>query len=121
MVWLRLRSVPAGAGSKLAPITLHFAVASVQGGGPLKLGPPITILIADTGNHRLRPVNTLGSMLAAWAGDGDPGTGGDGGPAADAHLVAPVSVSAGAAGREVYVVDAGDASHPPSVRVLRED
>ena len=98
-----------------------LAVAPIQGGGPLRLGPPTTLLIGDTGNHRLRPVNTLGSMLDAWAGNGAPGTGGDGGPAADAHLIAPVSVTAGAGGREVFVVDAGDADHPPTVRILQSD
>jgi DNA-binding CsgD family transcriptional regulator len=61
------------------------------------------LLIADTGNHRVRRVDRSGT-ITTYAGTGQPGSAGDGGPAAQARLDQPVGVAVGPAGA-VYVSD----------------
>lgn len=61
------------------------------------------LLIADTGNHRIRWVGQDG-VIHTIAGDGVPGFAGDGGPAAAARLHSPASVAVDPAG-SVYVAD----------------
>lgn len=51
-----------------------------------------TIYIADAGNHRIRRVTTDG-VISTWAGTGDGGHGGDGGPAIEAQLNHPSAIA----------------------------
>ncbi|MGH9000159.1 MAG: NHL repeat-containing protein [Acidimicrobiia bacterium] len=59
------------------------------------------LYIADSDNHRIRKVDPKG-IISTVAGTGEAGSGGDGGPAAEAQLNDPRSVVADAAGN-VYV------------------
>ena len=65
-----------------------------------------TIYIADTGNNRLREVTPSGTILA-FAGTGQGGFYGDGGPAIEAELLAPEAVSLDAAG-DLLIADTGN-------------
>ncbi len=69
--------------------------AAVDGAGNL--------YIADTNNHRVRKVSAAG-VISTVAGNGTPGSGGDGGPAAAAQLDSPHSVAADGAGN-IYIAD----------------
>ena len=66
-----------------AELTFPTGVAAARGGG---------FLIADSGNHRVRMVKANGT-ISTVAGSGEPGFGGDGGPATSARLFSPTSVS----------------------------
>ncbi len=61
------------------------------------------LLIADTGNGRIRKVNSSGTITTI-AGTGDFGFGGDGGPAIDAQFDRPVGVAGDSQGN-VFVAD----------------
>ena len=62
--------------------------------------------VADTGNHRVRRIDVAGT-ITTYAGTGEPGDSGDGGPAAEARLSSPYGVAADTAGN-VYVADTGN-------------
>ena len=64
------------------------------------------IYIADTGNHRIRRVNTSG-IITTIAGTGQPGCSGDGGPAVEAQLASPVALALDGAGN-LYFADLGN-------------
>ena len=66
------------------------------------------LLIADTGNHRIRRVDATSGVIDTVAGAGAPGFGGDGGLATEAQLNNPVGLGLDERGR-VYVADAGNA------------
>ena len=59
------------------------------------------VYVADVGNHRVRRIDTTGVILT-FAGTGEDGFSGDGGPAVEAALSYPVSVAVDAAGN-VYL------------------
>ena len=59
--------------------------------------------IPDSGNNRIREVDTAGT-IATFAGNGTQGFSGDGGPAASAELYSPYSVTFDPAGN-VYIAD----------------
>lgn len=61
------------------------------------------LLIADSWNHRIRRVSRDG-LITTIAGNGHPGTAGDGGPATDAFLDAPGGVAVDGSG-VVYIAD----------------
>jgi Bacterial Ig-like domain (group 2)/NHL repeat len=61
------------------------------------------LYIADTGNSRIRKVDTSG-VITTFAGSGTPGFSGDGGPATSASLKAPASVACDSAGN-LYIAD----------------
>src|SRR5262249_46056798 len=70
-----------------------------------------SVLVADTGNHKVRRVAPNGT-ITTMAGTGSPcanprAAWGDGGPAVAAKLSAPTGV-AGASDGSVYVADTGD-------------
>ena len=61
------------------------------------------LYIADTENHRIRKVDTDG-IITTFAGTGEEGFGGDGGPATEAKLDWPSGVAVDAGGN-VYIAD----------------
>jgi uncharacterized protein (TIGR03437 family) len=61
------------------------------------------LYIADSDNNRIRKVSN--GVIATVAGNGLPGYGGDGGPAASAQLYGPLGVAVDAAGN-LYIADA---------------
>ncbi len=70
------------------------------------VAPDGRLVIADTFHHRLRMVSTSG-QITTIAGDGNAGSGGDGGPAAQARLRFPRAVSFDPNGN-VLVADSGN-------------
>jgi uncharacterized protein (TIGR03437 family) len=61
------------------------------------------LYISDSGHGRVRKINTAG-IITTVAGNGTPGSGGDGGPATSASLFAPAGVAVDAAGN-LYIAD----------------
>ncbi|HEX6352924.1 protein kinase domain-containing protein [Actinophytocola sp.] len=70
----------------------------------LAVGADGDLLIADTGNQRIRRVDRKG-IITTIAGTGEAGSSGDNGPATRAELDGPTDVAIGPGG-EVYVVEA---------------
>src|ERR1700757_2693975 len=62
------------------------------------------LYIADTSNHRIRKIDTSGT-IATVAGNGTEGFSGDGGPATSAALNTPIGVAVDMAG-DLYIADA---------------
>src|SRR5450432_1359347 len=65
------------------------------------------LLIADTGNHRVRKVSIPGGVITTIAGTGQQSFCGDSGPATQACLDTPMDVKADALGN-VYIADTGN-------------
>jgi uncharacterized protein (TIGR03437 family) len=90
----------AGFGGDNGPATLALLssprAVAVDGAGNL--------YIADTGNHRIRRVSSSGTITTV-AGNGVPGTTGDGGLAVNAQIVGPVGIAVDSSGN-VYFSDA---------------
>jgi len=68
--------------------------AQLSGPWDVDVGPDGAIYIADTGNNRIRRVDT-GGRISTVAGTGTAGFAGDGGPATEAQLTAPRDVAVG--------------------------
>jgi sugar lactone lactonase YvrE len=66
------------------------------------------LYIADSGNHRVRAVDLDSFVIETVAGSGNAGFGGDGGPATEALLDTPVSVTVTDDGRFLFISDAGN-------------
>ena len=64
----------------------------------------ISYLIADTENHRIRKVDIATGLITTFAGNGSSGYSGDDGPATDASMDNPRSVSADQSGN-VFIAD----------------
>jgi sugar lactone lactonase YvrE len=64
------------------------------------------VFIADSGNNRVRRVD-LSGIITTIAGSGQPGFGGDGGPATQARLNAPAGVAIGFGGA-ILIADSGN-------------
>jgi hypothetical protein len=64
-------------------------------------------LIADTGDHRIREVSALTSILSTVAGSGISGFSGDNGAATNAELNQPTGITVDAAG-DLYISDTGN-------------
>jgi uncharacterized protein (TIGR03437 family) len=64
------------------------------------------LYIADTGNHRIRKVTSAG-VISTVAGTGEPGFGGDGGPATAARIDSPLGVAIDGDG-DVFLSDSGN-------------
>jgi len=71
------------------------------------VGPGGVLFIADTGNHRVRKVDALGTTLTLVAGDGIPRFSGDGFPATSASLFSPKALASTPDG-VLYVADSGN-------------
>ena len=71
----------------------------------LALAPDGALLVADSGNRRIRRIGQNG-VITTYAGNGGGGSSGDGGPATAAGLNDPVDVAASAAG-DVFIAEAG--------------
>jgi sugar lactone lactonase YvrE len=115
----RIRKVEA-IGGQITPASLISTVAGngQTGGqdGPA-LGPALSsprglwadaggnLYIADTGNHRIRRI--IGSTIQTIAGNGTQGSDGDGAPALNGFLNAPLDVAVDASGN-VYLADTGN-------------
>jgi sugar lactone lactonase YvrE len=76
--------------------------------GPSGLAVDTTgnLFIADTGNQRIRVVDTAGTITSV-AGNGTAGFGGDGGPATSAQLNRPVRVAVDHGGN-LFIADTGN-------------
>ena len=73
------------------------------------------VFIADSQNHRIRRVDPRG-VISTFAGSGEPGFSGDGGPATGAQLNSPNGVAIGFGGT-VLIADSGNSR----VRVVLAD
>jgi glycosyltransferase involved in cell wall biosynthesis len=73
-----------GGPAKLARLSMPMDVA---------IGPEGDIYIADTGHHRVRVINAATGVITTIAGDGDPRSAGDGGPARAASLAGPAGLA----------------------------
>ena len=62
-----------------------------------------TLYVTDSGNNRVRRVDTEG-VITTFAGTGEQGDGGDGGPATEAQLYYPTGITVDLAGN-VYISD----------------
>ena len=71
--------------------------------GRIALDQDGNLYIADSANHRIRKVDTMG-IITTVAGNGDPTFGGDGGPATEASLSRPKDVELDKAGN-LYIAD----------------
>jgi sugar lactone lactonase YvrE len=70
------------------------------------IDPSGNIYISDTGNNRIRQVNTS-NIISTYAGTGTAGYSGDGGPATKAQINSPTGAVA-ADGTHVYFADTGN-------------
>ena len=80
--------------------------AFLQGPSAVAVDKSGNLFIADTGNNRIREIPVNGTVTTI-AGTGQPGDGGDGGPAAAATLNAPFSLAIDAMGN-LFVSDLMD-------------
>ena len=112
--------------SRIRKVSPSGTIITVAGGGPygtLGDGGPATgatlsyptgvfvdtsgnLYIADSNNHRIRMVNTSG-VISTVAGNGTPGSSGDGGPATSATLNYPTGVFVDAPGN-LYIATNND-------------
>jgi sugar lactone lactonase YvrE len=78
--------------------------------GGLALDGAGNLFIADTDNHRIRKVSADG-IITTVAGNGLPGFSGDGGPAIDAQLYLPSTLTVDGNGN-LFILDWGDTYSP---------
>jgi serine/threonine-protein kinase len=95
--------------------------AQLRGVGGVAVDPGGNIYIADTGNARIRRVDTSG-IIRTYAGTGVAGNSGDGGPAVDARLNFPTGLTFDGNGN-LYVADRNNQKvrriSPPPVPAVR--
>lgn len=99
-----LEWVPA-AGRRFIPI-LNCPAQPIQLSYPhaLAINEAGDLLIADTGNHRVRRLALGGTAIFTVAGNGQAGNSGDGGPASEAGLNGPMGLALDRAGN-LYISD----------------
>lgn len=88
--------------------------ARIQGPKGIVLDGRGGLLIADSGNDRVKRLDLASGVITLVAGTGDPGGAGDGGPATEAQLVEPRTLAVGPDG-SVYIAE------PKAHRVRRVD
>ncbi len=81
--------------------------AQLQGPAGITLVADGAIIIADTGNHRVRLVDLSTGLISTIAGTGEAGFFGDGGPATAAKLNSPTAVLRDPGGR-LFIADTGN-------------
>lgn len=64
------------------------------------------LLISDVGNRRIRLIDLINRTISTYAGNGEDGRGGDGGPATNASLGEPLGLAIAKNG-DLYVADRG--------------
>jgi len=80
--------------------------ASLNDSKGMAIDPAGNVYIADSGNFRVRKVNTAG-IISTYAGNGVSGFSGDGGPAVNASISDALSVALDAAGN-LYIADSSN-------------
>lgn len=88
--------------------------ALIQGPKGIVLDGRGGLLIADSGNDRVKRLDLASGIITLVAGTGDPGDAGDGGPATQAQLVEPRTLAVGPDG-SIYIAE------PKVHRVRRVD
>ena len=73
----------------------------------LVFDPAGNLLIADSGNHRIRRLNFAGGIITTVAGNGSGGFSGDSAPAISASLMEPAAIAVDSAGN-LYIADTGN-------------
>jgi sugar lactone lactonase YvrE len=81
------------------------ANAEFNGATGVALDSAANVYFADTGNNRIREVSN--GLITTVAGNGTAGFSGDGGPAINAELSAPMGVALDSAGN-LYIADSGN-------------
>ena len=81
------------------------AKAAFNGMHSLAMGPDGGVYLADTWNNRIRKYDPASGKVEAFAGTGEKGYSGDGGPAAKAQFGGIYSVDFDAAGKNLYLDD----------------
>ncbi|NIR44067.1 MAG: hypothetical protein GWN99_06075 [Gemmatimonadetes bacterium] len=66
------------------------------------------LYVADSGNQRVRAIDLVNSTISTVAGSGGTGFGGDGGPAVDALLNDPVTLTVTADRQVLFVAETGN-------------
>jgi hypothetical protein len=79
--------------------------ASFNGMHSLAIGPDGLVYLADTWNNRIRTYDPKSGQIAAFAGTGEKGFSGDGGPTAKARFGGIYSVAFDTAGKNVILAD----------------
>ena len=79
--------------------------AMLAGPRGIALAPDGSLYITDPGNYKVRKVSPDG-VITTFAGNGQSGDSGDGGPATQARLMSPSALAVGPDG-SLYIVDAG--------------
>jgi sugar lactone lactonase YvrE len=78
--------------------------ATFNGPKEFAVDPRGNILVVDTENHAIRRIDAQSGIVATLAGNGQPGSAGDGGPASSTQLSRPHGVAIGPDG-SVYIGD----------------
>ena len=93
-----------GDGGDAQNATFRFPLGQMaQPGGRIALDDQGQIYVADTGNSRVRRIDAAG-IITTYAGTGQQGYGGDGGPAVEAQIGRLADVAVGKDGT-VYIAD----------------
>ena len=79
--------------------------AEFNGMHSLALAPDGTLYLADTWNNRVRKLDRKTGKIAAFAGSGDKGFAGDGGPAAKAKFGGVYCIALDPKGEQMYIAD----------------
>ncbi|MCX6897405.1 MAG: hypothetical protein NT105_01775 [Verrucomicrobia bacterium] len=90
-----------GDGGPAAKAQLHFP-------HNLIVAPNGDLLIADTLNNCVRKIDAKTGVITTFAGTGEKGFSGDGGPAAKAKFNGTFSIALDRAGRQLYICDLGN-------------
>jgi sugar lactone lactonase YvrE len=101
-------------------VLTHFAGTGKKGdggdGGPavraefngphsLAVGPDVTVYVADTWNNRVRAIDPKSGTIRAFAGTGQKGFAGDGGPADKAQFGGVYCIAFDPRGEQMYLAD----------------